>query len=422
MSESKQLLSSFELLAGTSELLYHGEASSSMSNCQAQLQLGLLARDETMGRTFATSQLVLVAAELPNEKETVSAVMSCDPALRQAWLTIAAARLQEAGKRRDTGELASAIDQLGVASGRVLKSLANASLEGTSHQELETELFGAAAHQAVVWPKLLRVIGATADLVEGGLGQPAGPLPPVAPLDSQQGWCSGRVLQLPRVDTDDVVDVRFVLSGNCASLSESESRRDDTTSQAVMRWVLYRPWAMLLAQLVFVQEAWSAEQISGQLALELADDQMANPYQPCRVDIVVTTSDGDEIVCGTLGELVRRVLARLGVTLLARPEAVERLDDSLAPVIHLLLENKVWRFDLRSSGSGRAGYVIDDDFSTSCYRTFGSKYFYRGGGVLTRAIRMTCEQWAREKLSESGRSRVGPHPNWLPVGAETQGY
>jgi len=139
------------------------------------------------------------------------------------------------------------------------------------------------------------------------------------------------------------------------------------------------------------------------------------------VDIVVTTADGDEIVCGTLGDLMRRVLAQLGVTLLARPEAVERLDDSLAPVIHLLLEKKVWRFDLRSSGAGRAEYVIDDDFSTSCYRTFGSKHFYRGGGVLTRTIRMTCEQWAREKLSESGRIRVDPHPNWLPVGAETQG-
>jgi len=401
--------------------MYHGETGSSLSNCEAQLQLGLLTHDEATGRIFATAQLILIAATLPNEKETVAAVMSCDPDLRQAWLDIVAARLQEAGKRRDTGELATAIDQLGVASGHILKSLANASLEGTSHPELETELFGAAAHQAVIWPKLLRMIGATADLVEGGLGQPTDPLPPVDPLDSQQSWCSGRVLQLPRVDTDDV-DVRFVLSGNCASLSESESRRDDTTSQAVMRWVLYRPWAMLLAQLVFVQEAWSAEQISGQLALELADDQMANPYQPHRVDIVVTTADGDEIVCGTLGELVRRVLARLGVTLLARPEAVERLDDSLAPVIHLLLEKKVWRFDLRSSGSGRAGYVIDDDFSTSCYRTFGSKYFYRGGGVLTRAIRMTCEQWAREKLSESGRIRVGPHPNWLPVGAETQGY
>ncbi len=48
-----------------------------------------------------------------------------------------------------------------------------------------------------------------------------------------------------------------------------------------------------------MQEAWEAEQISGRLTLELAEDQLANPYEPSRVDVVVTTPDGDEILCGT---------------------------------------------------------------------------------------------------------------------------
>ena len=170
---------------------------------------------------------------------------------------------------------------------------------------------------------------------------------------------------------------------------------------------------MLLAQVAFVQEAWEAEQISGRLTLELAEDQLANPYEPSRVDVVVTTPNGDEMLCGTLADLVRRILARLDVTLLARPEEVALLDQRLAPVVHLLLEKKIWRFDPGAGGGRRPGFVIDDEFSTSCYRAFGSKYFYRLGSVLTAAIRSTCEQWAREKLSESGTTRGRELPDFV---------
>ena len=214
-------------------------------------------------------------------------------------------------------------------------------------------------------------------------------------------------MQLPVLNDADPTEAIFVLAGSCALLPKAERVPDDSPSQAVMRWVLYRPWIMLLAQIAFTQEAWEAEQISGRLALELAEDQLANPYEPSRVDVVVTTADGDEILCGTLGELLRRVLARLDVTLLARAEEAQRLDERLARVIHLLLEQKVWRFEPHGAGSRRPGYVIDDDFSTSCYRAFGSKYFYRGGSLLTNAIRLTCEQWAQAKLSEAGALRAG---------------
>jgi hypothetical protein len=43
----------------------------------------------------------------------------------------------------------------------------------------------------------------------------------------------------------------------------------------------------------------------------------------------------------------------------------------------------------------------------SCYRAFGSKYFYCGGSLLTNANRLTCEQWAQEKLSEAGAIHAG---------------
>jgi hypothetical protein len=257
------------------------------------------------------------------------------------------------------------------------------------------------------------VIGATAEIVEGEGGHAVAGLPTVEPLDPKRTWCNGRLLQMPGVDGTPPQELKFVLSGNCGPLSDAEQVAGDNESQAVMRWVLYRPWITLLAQVAFVQEAWEAEQISGHLTLELAEDQLTNPYEPSRVDVVVTTPDGDEILCGTLADLIRRVLARLDVTLLARPEDAAQLDQRLASVVRLLLEKKIWRFEPGAGGGRRPGFVIDDEFSTSCYRAFGSKYFYRLGSVLTAAIRSTCERWAREKLSESGTTRGREPPDYL---------
>jgi hypothetical protein len=396
------------------ELLTVGESDErALSALTELLRLGLWSFAPATNRAMARSGLVQLAARLPNADETVAAVFACQPELRTAWLRIIAARLREAGKRRDAVELCQAIDTLGEASRRVRDELNHASLQATGHATLETALFGAPAEQAVVWPKLLRVIGATAEIIEGQLGQAVTALPTAEPLDPKRTWCNGRLLQMPIVDGTAPLELTFVLNGNCGPLSDTEQVGGDIESQAVMRWVLYRPWITLLAQFAFVQEAWEAEQISGRLTLELAEDQLANPYEPSRVDVVVTTPDGDEILCGTLGDLVRRVLARLNVTLLARPEDAAQLDQQLAPVVRLLFEKKIWRFEPGAGGGRRPGFEIDDEFSTSCYRAFGSKYFYRLGSVLTAAIRSTCEQWAREKLSESGASRSHEVPDFV---------
>ena len=377
------------------------------------MQLGLWSHEASTGRIMAKTGLVQLAARLPNIDETIAAVFSCQSELRTSWLQIIAARLRESGKRRDARELCDAIEVLDVAGRTIREELPNASLQPTGHQAVEIALFGASAEQAVVWPKLLRVIGATSELIEGKLGHPLAALPLVEPLDPKRTWCNGRLLQLPVVDGTAPAEMKFVLNGNCGPLSDSEKVSSDIESQTVMRWVLYRPWITLLAQVAFVQEAWEAEQISGRLTLELAEDQLANPYEPSRVDVVVTTPDGDEMLCGTLGDLVRRILFRLDVTLLARPEEVALLDQRLAPVVHLLLEKRIWRFEHGAGGGRRPGFVIDDEFSTSCYRAFGSKYFYRLGSVLTAAIRSTCALWAGEKLSESGTTRGRELPDYV---------
>jgi hypothetical protein len=380
-------------------------------------RLGLLHLHEDSRLAVLARRAQRLVNGVPNDGEAIAAFFVCLPELRTAWMRIVAARLREAGKRRDAVDLCQAISTLRDASHRVCEIYPESSLEPTAFGKLETELYGEAAHQAVVSPKLLRVIGATAWLVEGA-GIIKGKLPAIAPVDPlvpKVSWCGGRVIQLPspsgkmlaagsgsvETPTASASSLSYVLRGDCSPLSDDERAAEDSPWRELMRWVLYRPWCMLLAQVVFTVEAWSAEQISGQMTLELAEDQISNPYDPKRVDVVVTTPDGSEILCGSLGQLVVRVLDRLQVTLLARDEEVERLDERLAGVIRLLLERKVWRFDPRGAGGSRPGYLIDDDFSTSCYRAFGSKYFYRAGSVLTAAIRSSAEQWASEKQAKS---------------------
>lgn len=380
-------------------------------------QLGLVQLDECSGHAVMARRILRIVNRASNDAEAIAAIFACLPELRDAWMRIIAARLREGGKRRDVVELCQTISILRDACGRIRETSHEASLEPTAFGNLETELFGDTAHKAVVSPKLLRVIGATAWLLEGA-GIIRGKLSAIAPVDPlvpKVSWCGGRLIQLPsasgksiaaglgRIETPTVRtrSLTHVLRGDCSPLTDAEQEADDKLWRDLIRWVLYRPWCMLLAQIVFTVEAWSAEQISGQMTLELAEDQLSNPYEPKRVDVVVTTPDGSEILCGSLGQMVVRVLDRLQVTLLARDDEVERLDERLAGVIRLLLERKVWRFDPRGVGGSRPGYLIDDDFSTSCYRAFGSKYFYRAGSVLTAAIRSSAEQWASEKQAKS---------------------
>lgn len=372
----------------------------------------------------AASQVVVnerglrVAGNLPPEAEAVAGLLACVGDIRSAWLKLVAARLCEAGQRRDIGELCQAIDTLGLASQEVRDAIENASLEVTAYSKLESELFGSGADQPVNHPKLLRVLGKTAEVMNKEIVTKPIRLKAVDPFEPKESWCAGRVLQLPRLGNPSLeaktapnprplsprrgeVSQAFVLAGDCDELLHQELVAEDNESKALMRWVLYRPWCMLLAQIVFTQEAWGAEQISGQLSLELSDDQLGNPYEPKRIDVVVVRADGAEVLCGSLGELVQRVLQRLQIALVARPEQVARLDEYLAPVVRRLLERKVWRFDPRGGGGGRPGFTIDDDFSTSCYRAFGSKHFYRAGSILTAAIRASAEQWAADRQTKS---------------------
>jgi hypothetical protein len=354
-------------------------------------------------RQVATAALVRLWSALGGDvAEAVAAVCACEDQIRPTWLGVLAARLAEMGRRRDAAELCRAVNALGSASAAVRRHLAAAALRPTGLAELETELFGAPAEQAVALPKLLRAVAATADLVEGSLGRPAERLPDILPLDPSHNWVRGRLLRSPDPDEPPPDSDSAVLSGSWAALSSGElGPGSEVTKYGTMRWVLLRPWALLLAQVVFTQEAWAAERFEGGLTLELDDDQLGRFHEPGLVRVAVTTADGEEVLCGSLGELLRRVLTYLGVTVLAPSTSGAWLDDRLGPLVHALLERKVWRYDARAAGGQRPGYLIHEESSDACYGRFGSNHFYRLGSPLTAAVRGASEAWARERLRQA---------------------
>jgi hypothetical protein len=52
-----------------------------------------------------------------------------------------------------------------------------------------------------------------------------------------------------------------------------------------------------------------------------------------------------------------------------------RIDARLAPVINRLLRERIWRIADFPGLRPRRGYLIDEEFSNLCYRSFGNRYF-----------------------------------------------
>jgi hypothetical protein len=398
-----------ESVAAVQALLRDGEtASGPLNTLSAGVRLGLWFCTADRLRCVASAALARLAARLPNRDEATAAVFACEERHRDAWWPLVAARILDAGRRRDLAELCAAIDLVGPASAALRKHLLKAALKPTGLAELETLLFGAPADQAVTAPRLLRALGATAELVEGGRGSPAGAVADIDPLDPRKNWVRGRLLREPSADELPRPGASAVLPGGWQPLTPVEVPADDPPRNAAIRWVLNRPWALLLSQLVFTQEAWAAERLEGGLALELDDAHLGHFHEPGVVHVVVTTSAGDEVLCGSLGGLLLRVLDYLGVTLLAPTARPEFLDDRLGTLVHALLERKVWRYDARGASGRRPGYLIHEEFSDACYGRFGGNHFYRLGSPLTSAIRATCEAWALERLDRARLSARSP--------------
>ena len=380
------------------QLIQTGEAeAASLAAIPEGRSLGLWTASPDVSRAVATPALVELLSRLPDEHEVLIGLASCSPKLRVVWQSILAARLHEMGQRRDAESLCTAIAELDRAAEAVRQLLPQARLVATGFGELENLLFGCAAEQGPAFPKLLRAIGRTSPYVEGRVAPPVQPLPAVNPLTPETNWVPNRLLR-PPAELDSFSDGdTSVLTGSLVNLLARESDATDNAGTARLRWVLYRPWALLLAQVVFTQEAWAAEQNAGSLALELPEDQENRFDAPARVNIVVTRPTGEEIDCGPLSGLIKRVLRQLGVTLLLREDHLKDLDAQFAGVIRQLLQRQIWKHESRGVKGQRSCYRIHPEFSVDCYRIFGAKYFNRGCSRLTAAIRATADEWAAER-------------------------
>ncbi|MGD1919712.1 MAG: hypothetical protein ACFCAD_12950 [Pleurocapsa sp.] len=357
-------------------------------------KLGLWRLSQDKKRAVATPTAVRLLQSLPNLQETCAAILSCEPDIRRAWGKIIAARLKDLGNLKDVSGLIQTIGTLEQASKTILQQISDSVITSTEFTELETIIFGTPAEQAPVTPKLLRVLGATASLVEEKQDKSKPLLANVDPFNPAVNWVKGRILQMPSRPLTTLRERKelgsIILSGD-HSPSEQET----------MNWVLSRPWIFLLAQIVFIQEAWSAERIAGKLSLELPEAQIDRFHQPEKILVIITLPTGEEITCGTLGELIIRVLNYLEISLLAPipptdAEYVTSLNASLSNAIAILLQKQIWQFN--PGGSGRnSSYSIHPDFSDSCYGVLGAKYFNRLGDFVSIAIRNSCEAWVEER-------------------------
>ncbi|MBK6575962.1 MAG: hypothetical protein IPG17_07165 [Sandaracinaceae bacterium] len=338
----------------------------------------------------ARPAVVTLIDRLPNPGEAQPAVLSLVPEVRDAWLRVVRARLAEMGERGDVAALTEAITHAGALASELVGVQAP-SLAATPFGELERAVLTTPAHEAPAFPVLLRVLAATAALTSDPtpVTLPTA-LPEVAYDDPQATWRPGRLLRLPA--SAETAMTTVVLSGAL------EGRSNDADA---MRWALHHPWAFLLAQLTFTKESWEAERVSGGIAFELEPAHASLFQSPPRVEVVVSLPSGEEIRCGSLGELCQRTLAQLGVTVLGHRVTANTLDDKLALVIEAVLRHDVWRFE-HGSGARRPGYTIHPLFSDACYRALGSRAFYRLGSPVTAAIRRAAEGWARERMARAG--------------------
>lgn len=342
---------------------------------------------KTMG-WVVSQRLLAVRIHLASDDELVCAVLAQYVEVRNAWLTIAAGRCREAGQMSDPQSLLDLVSGLQRAAGWVHAAMPSAALVASPYAPLERELFGFSFEQAASTPALIRILAVAAQLAQFDDALPALPLVDRSGSQTQKNWCKGRLLALP-VTADQVPSIAddVLLHGRFTTPAVDAS--------STMSWVLTHPWPLLLAMLVFAQDAWKAENRGGML-LELPAGQ--NAFSPTEIGVTVIGIEGDEICCGSLADLLLKTLATLGVACFPDMPTSAELNSQLSPLVGLLLSRQVWRF--QDGASGQLGqYHIHPLFADESYRLPGSKVFNRTGKLLWQAMRVSAEALYQDNKS-----------------------
>ncbi|NEX23581.1 hypothetical protein G3480_25445 [Thiorhodococcus mannitoliphagus] len=195
------------------------------------------------------------------------------------------------------------------------------------------------AEQAQATPLLVRVLAEASRLAQWQ-GDALASLDPLDPagIKTDQNWCKGRMVAVPQIPS---ASPDYILSGDWSGAD----------GLPVMPWVLATPWAFLLAVVGYVQDAWTAEGRGG-LLLGLPAGQHA--YQPTEIQVLVAGPDGAEVLCGSLGGFLLRVISRLNMALFPFEPGESQINTRLSPLIGELLRRKVWRY--REGLSGEQGF------------------------------------------------------------------
>ena len=349
-----------------------------------------------------TAPLLDAFNDLSQSGEWQLALLGLNPDVRQHWINLAAARCQEAGTMSDTMVLVKLIQQLGNASEWVLAQLESTAttpqiIAGPLAQT-ERDLLGHSLNDNAAIPALCRILRTSYTLFTvSEQNEPPAPIQAVDVTAKQltNNWCSGRLLALPNTLLDE-----HNLKPNADWLLVSRSGHDN---MPLTELFAQQPWLFLLSLIIFVQDAWAAEQRGG-LLLTLPAGQ--NAFAPGQINVAVQGIEGDEVSLGSLAEFLVLLLGELNIPLYpaldANTESINRLNRVLSSFIAELLAKKIWQFT--EAGRGEAGqYRIHTSFSDACYSLPLAPLFGYKSQTLQRTIKQLAQNCYANKKRAANR-------------------
>lgn len=349
-----------------------------------------------------TAPLLDAFNDLSQSGEWQLALLGLNPDVRQHWINLAAARCQEAGAMNDIMVLVKLIQQLGNASEWVLAQLESTA---TTPQiiagplaKTERDLLGHSLNDNAAIPALCRILHTSHTLFTvSEQNEPPAPIQAVDVTAKQltNNWCSGRLLALPNTLLDE-----HDLKPNADWLLVSRSGHDNVPLTELFA---QQPWLFLLSLIIFVQDAWAAEQRGG-LLLTLPAGQ--NAFAPGQINVAVQGIEGDEVSLGSLAEFLVLLLGELNIPLYpaldANTESINRLNRVLSSFIAELLAKKIWQFT--EAGRGESGqYRIHTSFSDACYSLPLAPLFGYKSQTLQRAIKQLAQNCYANKKRAANR-------------------
>ena len=349
-----------------------------------------------------TAPLLDAFNDLSQSGEWQLALLGLNPDVRQHWINLAAARCQEAGTMSDTMVLVKLIQQLGNASEWVLAQLENADFSpqiiASPLAQTERDLLGHSLNDNAAIPALCRILRTSHTLFTvSEQNEPPAPIQAVDVTAKQltNNWCSGRLLALPSTLLDE-----HNLKPNADWLLVSRSGHDN---MPLTELFAQQPWLFLLSLIIFVQDAWAAEQRGG-LLLTLPAGQ--NAFAPGQINVAVQGIEGDEVSLGSLAEFLVLLLGELNIPLYpaldANTESINRLNRVLSSFIAELLAKKIWQFT--EAGRGESGqYRIHTSFSDACYSLPLAPLFGYKSQTLQRAIKQLAQNCYANKKRAANR-------------------